>query len=203
MLFLCLLARTLNSTRSWRGISKLPGIRAMPARSANGPHGGLKLLLACTGLQIGGRDNEPTDIELRWSKLKESREHLARCTLAGAQFFQARKHGFTNWPKFARHVEELARSTRCFRPLKQLLMRLSTVMRKHCGICSRVSQGLHVSVLPVSIVPLCCTMSLPTVSKIIARRLRRISSRSRTSCWMQEPRSMRSLMPTEDALRWV
>jgi len=32
-----------------------------------------------------------------------------RCTLAGAQFFIARTHGFASWPKFARHLEGLAR----------------------------------------------------------------------------------------------
>src|SRR6185369_2579191 len=35
---------------------------------------------------------------------------LGRCTLAGAQFFLAREHGFASWPKFARHVQELARA---------------------------------------------------------------------------------------------
>ena len=35
---------------------------------------------------------------------------LARCTLADAQFFVARCHGFASWPKFARHVEALARA---------------------------------------------------------------------------------------------
>ncbi len=32
------------------------------------------------------------------------------CTLAGAQFVIARSHGFESWPKFAKHLESLARS---------------------------------------------------------------------------------------------
>jgi ankyrin repeat protein len=66
-------------------------------------------------LQIGrqrerGREAEAEQIERRWNKLKENSEHLAKCTLAGVQFFIAREHGFTSWPKFARHVQELARA---------------------------------------------------------------------------------------------
>lgn len=57
------------------------------------------------------RDVEAEQIERRWNKLKETAEPVAKCTLAGAQFFIAREHGFTSWPKFARHVEELARAT--------------------------------------------------------------------------------------------
>ena len=34
-----------------------------------------------------------------------------KCTLAGAQFVIARSHGFESWPKFARHLEALARSS--------------------------------------------------------------------------------------------
>jgi hypothetical protein len=33
------------------------------------------------------------------------------CTLAGAQFVIARSHGFESWPKFAKHLESLARSS--------------------------------------------------------------------------------------------
>src|SRR5262245_48601142 len=46
----------------------------------------------------------------RWGKLKEKHPHIAKCTLTGAQFFVAREHGFISWPKFARHVEGLARA---------------------------------------------------------------------------------------------
>ena len=48
-------------------------------------------------------------IEQRWHAFKKSNEHAGRCTLAGAQLFLARAHGFASWPKFASHVEELAR----------------------------------------------------------------------------------------------
>ena len=59
---------------------------------------------------LRARENEPGDIERRWNKLKATTTHVAKCTLAGAQFFIAREHGFTSWPKFARHVREMARA---------------------------------------------------------------------------------------------
>jgi ankyrin repeat protein len=59
---------------------------------------------------VRGRENEPGDIERRWIKLKATTGQVGKCTLAGAQFFIAREHGFTSWPKFARHVRELART---------------------------------------------------------------------------------------------
>src|SRR5437868_1585478 len=46
-----------------------------------------------------GRDAEPERIERRWNELKENTEHLGKCMLTGAQFFIAREHGFTSWPK--------------------------------------------------------------------------------------------------------
>ena len=45
------------------------------------------------GREIGG------GVEWQWRKLKPP------CTLAGAQFFIARCHGFGSWPKFAKHVQ--------------------------------------------------------------------------------------------------
>src|SRR5688572_16701648 len=39
---------------------------------------------------VRGRENEPEDIEHRWNKLKERTAHMARCALAGTQFFVAR-----------------------------------------------------------------------------------------------------------------
>jgi ankyrin repeat protein len=57
------------------------------------------------------RRPEPKQIERRWNKLKGNTEHLANCTLTGAQYFIAREHGFQSWPKFARHVQELARDS--------------------------------------------------------------------------------------------
>jgi ankyrin repeat protein len=52
--------------------------------------------------------HKPQRIEERWHKLRENYAHAAPCTLAAAQLFLAREHGFTSWPKFARHVQELA-----------------------------------------------------------------------------------------------
>src|SRR5262245_19592279 len=57
------------------------------------------------------RKREAEEIEERWNQLKERTEHIARCSLTGAQFFIARLHGFTNWPKFARHLQELRRAS--------------------------------------------------------------------------------------------
>src|SRR5580700_7333783 len=47
------------------------------------------------------------DIEKRWQKLLKTRE---QCRLTDAQLFVAREHGFASWPKFAKHVEALARA---------------------------------------------------------------------------------------------
>src|SRR5215813_5164671 len=55
-------------------------------------------------------DFEAELMERRWNKFKQTNERAARCTLASAQFFVARGHGFASWPKFARHLEELARA---------------------------------------------------------------------------------------------
>src|SRR5262249_30141446 len=52
---------------------------------------------------------EADRMERRWHKFKQQNERAARCRLADAQFFVARGHGFASWPKFARHVESLAR----------------------------------------------------------------------------------------------
>src|SRR5947209_12113292 len=56
------------------------------------------------------RWKQPAQIERCWNQLKQTNSNVARCTLAGAQWFIAREHGFTNWPKFSRHVQELARA---------------------------------------------------------------------------------------------
>jgi hypothetical protein len=49
-------------------------------------------------------------VERQWNRLQKSNERAARCTLAGAQFFIARCHGFASWPRFAEHLEALARA---------------------------------------------------------------------------------------------
>jgi hypothetical protein len=48
-------------------------------------------------------------VQRLWHKIQNSSENVARCTLAGAQFFVARCHGFASWPKFIKHLEELTR----------------------------------------------------------------------------------------------
>ena len=49
-------------------------------------------------------------IERTWIKFKKANDRAARCKLADAQFFVARGHGFASWPKFAKHLEALARA---------------------------------------------------------------------------------------------
>src|ERR1035438_4715244 len=45
-------------------------------------------------------DAEAKRIEQRWHRFQQTNASAARCTLAGAQFFIARGHGFASWPKF-------------------------------------------------------------------------------------------------------
>jgi len=57
------------------------------------------------------REREAKHIELRWNKQKHTADQSdASWTLASAQFFIAREHGFASWPKFAQHFHELARA---------------------------------------------------------------------------------------------
>src|SRR5207253_4409715 len=42
--------------------------------------------------------------------LNATNQTRGACTLAAAQFALAREHGFASWPKFARHLEGLARA---------------------------------------------------------------------------------------------
>jgi ankyrin repeat protein len=55
-------------------------------------------------------DVDAERMEQRWHKLKQTNERGAGCTLADAQLFIARGHGFLSWPKFARHLEALTRA---------------------------------------------------------------------------------------------
>ena len=55
-------------------------------------------------------DYEAERMARHWQKFKKTNERAARCTLAEAQFFVARGHGFASWPKFARHLQGLARA---------------------------------------------------------------------------------------------
>jgi len=54
-------------------------------------------------------DIESVRFEHRWQKSSAECQRASKCTLADAQRFLARQHGFASWPKFARHVESLAR----------------------------------------------------------------------------------------------
>jgi hypothetical protein len=55
-------------------------------------------------------DFEAERMEHHWNKFKQTNERAARCTLTSAQFFVARGHGFSSWPKFAKHLEALERA---------------------------------------------------------------------------------------------
>lgn len=55
-------------------------------------------------------NNEAERIEHRWHKFKKTNERAERCTLADAQFFLARGHGFASWPNFTKHLEALVRA---------------------------------------------------------------------------------------------
>jgi ankyrin repeat protein len=50
---------------------------------------------------------EAERLATRWQKFSKTNEGAARCTLAAAQFFVARGHGFASWPKFAGHLQGL------------------------------------------------------------------------------------------------
>jgi ankyrin repeat protein len=54
------------------------------------------------------RDTER--VERQWHRIQKTHERMARCTLADAQFFVARCHGFASWPKFVKHLEALGRA---------------------------------------------------------------------------------------------
>lgn len=55
-------------------------------------------------------DFEAERMDQHWRKLAKTNERAAKCALADAQFFVARGHGFASWPKFAKHLEGLARA---------------------------------------------------------------------------------------------
>lgn len=52
-----------------------------------------------------------TDQVEEFARKKLSGSAGAKCALADAQFVVARSHGFESWPRFARHIEGLARAT--------------------------------------------------------------------------------------------
>jgi ankyrin repeat protein len=45
----------------------------------------------------------------RWKRVKQT-DRTPACTLTNAQFVIAREHGFESWPKFAKHLDGLARA---------------------------------------------------------------------------------------------
>ncbi len=55
-------------------------------------------------------DADTEHIQQRWLSFKKTHERVARCSLTDAQFFIARAHGFDSWPKFAMHLQAMARA---------------------------------------------------------------------------------------------
>ncbi|MFN3325295.1 MAG: ankyrin repeat domain-containing protein [Bryobacteraceae bacterium] len=98
---------------------------------------------------------EAERIEQHWRKLRESYGHAAQCTLAAAQLFIAREHGFASWPIFARHVRE---SNRTDSPVSAFeaaadaiitgdLPRLRKLLDTHPGLARERSSREHRSTL--------------------------------------------------------
>jgi hypothetical protein len=94
-------------------------------------------------------------MELRWQEFKNSDERAARCTLADAQFFVAGCHGFANWPKFAAHLQAVARAAT---PVSQFesaadaivsgdISTLETLLRENPELVRRCSTREHQSTL--------------------------------------------------------
>jgi hypothetical protein len=101
------------------------------------------------------RENEPEDIERRWSKVKATTPQIARCSLAGVQFYIAREHGFTSWPEFAQHVAEMARANSpvsAFEAAADAIVdgdieRLKKLLADHPGLVRERSKREHRSTL--------------------------------------------------------
>ena len=52
-------------------------------------------------------DYAAEQIKGRWQKFRAANGRGTRCTLTDAQFFVAREHGFSSWPKFVKHLQGL------------------------------------------------------------------------------------------------
>jgi ankyrin repeat protein len=59
--------------------------------------------------RLHGPEIQRERVEESWIKFQKSNERAAQCLLADAQCFLARAHGFASWPKFANHLDALAR----------------------------------------------------------------------------------------------
>ena len=125
-----------------------------------------------------GKQNESNG----WHKIRQAKEPVACCTVADAQFFVARGHGFASWPKFVRHLETLALANSPvsnFEAAVDAIVSGDTRRWRSCSTnirssCGRVRRG--------NIVRRCFTMCRRTASRTSARRRRRTSSRSRSCC---------------------
>jgi len=70
----------------------------------------MNTLARLQGFEMTEFHREAQRIEQRWHNFQKSSKRPARCTLADAQFFVAREHGFTSWPKFSKHLQGLGRA---------------------------------------------------------------------------------------------
>src|SRR5215471_2018679 len=55
--------------------------------------------------RVAREEGDARRVEDHWRKYRETHTD---CALTTAQFFVAREHGFTSWPKFAAHVQALS-----------------------------------------------------------------------------------------------
>jgi ankyrin repeat protein len=75
----------------------------------------VKKLVRLHGQEITPQITEEIDREARriddhWKRARTQSDGASRCTLAAAQFFIAREHGFASWPRFSKHLTELRRA---------------------------------------------------------------------------------------------
>jgi ankyrin repeat protein len=102
-----------------------------------------------------GAAPEVERIEKRWRQFRNSNARAASCTLAAAQLFLAREHGFKSWRRFATHVQALNRPdspVSHFEAAADAVVNgdietLRNLLRAHPGLVRRRSTRLHRSTL--------------------------------------------------------
>ena len=100
-------------------------------------------------------EREAGRIERRWCERRTHGDRKTRCQLADAQFFVAREHGFTSWPRFAAHVASLTRSNSAVSTFESAadaivsgdIERLATLLRQHPDVVRARSTREHQSTL--------------------------------------------------------
>jgi hypothetical protein len=91
----------------------------------------------------------------QYKKQAKELQRSQQCSLAGAQFSLARRHGFASWPKFAAHVKELARAQSAVSQFESAVdaivsgdtAALAKLLRDHPGLVHERSTREHRSTL--------------------------------------------------------